>query len=74
MSAREPFQSLLRDIREATQTLANCAAKGKLNRDGTRSHEHPENASGGSSASEGVASLRRDDGDIHVEEVDGQSG
>ena len=36
MSAREPFQSLLSDIREATQTLANCAARGKLNPDGTR--------------------------------------
>ncbi len=32
----EPFQSLLNDIREATQTLANCAARGKLNPDGTR--------------------------------------
>ena len=27
---REPFQSLLSDIREATQTLANCAANGAL--------------------------------------------
>ena len=36
MSAREPFQSLLNDIREATQTLANCAAKGALQKDGTR--------------------------------------
>jgi hypothetical protein len=36
MSAREPFQSLLSDIREATQTLANCAAKGALKPDGTR--------------------------------------
>jgi len=32
----EPFRSLLDDIREATQTLANCAAKGALKPDGTR--------------------------------------
>ena len=30
------FQSLLSDIREATQTLANCAAKGALKKDGSR--------------------------------------
>jgi hypothetical protein len=33
---REPFRSLLSDIRDATQTLANCAAKGALKPDGTR--------------------------------------
>jgi hypothetical protein len=42
MSAREPFQSLLNDIREATQTLANCAAKGALQKDGTRMPREPE--------------------------------
>jgi hypothetical protein len=35
----EPFRSLLDDIREATQTLANCAVKGKLKPDGTRMPE-----------------------------------
>ena len=33
---REPFQSILNDLRDATQTLANCAAKGPLQKDGTR--------------------------------------
>jgi hypothetical protein len=32
----EPFRSLLDDVREATQTLTNCAALGKLQKDGTR--------------------------------------
>jgi hypothetical protein len=30
------FAALLADVREATQTLANCAALGKLQKDGTR--------------------------------------
>jgi hypothetical protein len=30
------FAALLSDVREATQTLANCAALGKLQKDGTR--------------------------------------
>jgi hypothetical protein len=33
------FQSLLSDVREATQTLALAAAKGKLQKDGTRMPE-----------------------------------
>jgi hypothetical protein len=37
----EPFQSLLDDICEATQTLANCAAKGALKPDGTRMPPKP---------------------------------
>jgi hypothetical protein len=35
------FAALLSDVREATQTLANCAAKGKLQKDGTRMLSEP---------------------------------
>ena len=37
----EPFQSLLNDIREATQTLANCSALGPLQKNGTRMSNDP---------------------------------
>jgi Mn-dependent DtxR family transcriptional regulator len=35
------FAALLADVREATQTLTNCAAKGKLQKDGTRMPNKP---------------------------------
>jgi hypothetical protein len=38
------FAALLADVREATQTLTNCAAKGALQKDGTRMPEPAKDA------------------------------